>query len=260
MTIIDTHAHLYADEFKGDLPDVVSRAKKVGVQKVLLPNIDISTIEVLKDTYRHYPDFFIPMMGLHPTSVSDDWEYQLTTIEKELNAGEYKAIGEIGIDLYWDMTYKWQQVEVFETQLGWSKAKRLPVSIHSRNAVGEVLSSIKNISAESLSGVFHSFGGNSAELKDILSLETFYIGVNGVVTFKNSGLSDVLQHGSLEKIIVETDAPYLAPTPYRGKRNEPNYLTEILKKLSEIYAKPVEEVAQITTQNALRLFAIKSSS
>ncbi len=256
MRIIDTHAHLYADEFKEDLPKVIFRAKQAGVAKVLLPNIDAESVEPLKNTFNKYPDFFIPMMGLHPTSVSENWQPQLETIKEELNSYEYKAIGEIGLDFYWDLTYKEQQIKVFETQLRWSKEKKIPVSMHSRNAIPAVVASIKKIGSDSLSGVFHSFGGSSDELNEILSLETFYVGINGVVTFKNSALAEVLKNCPVEKIVVETDAPYLAPVPYRGKRNEVVYLKEILAKLAEIFSIKVEDLAKITTENTLRLFNI----
>ncbi|MDR1517484.1 MAG: TatD family hydrolase [Dysgonamonadaceae bacterium] len=254
MKLIDTHAHLFADEFKDDLSDVVARAKQSGVQRTFLPNIDAESIAPLKNTVNAYPDFFIPMMGLHPTSVAEDWQRQLETVHDELMRAEYAAIGEIGIDLYWDKTFERQQTEVFETQLKWGAEKNLPVSIHSRNAIGEVVRSIKKVGAGSLRGVFHSFGGNADELNAILGLKNFRIGINGVLTFKNSGLSETLRHCDLSHIVLETDSPYLAPVPHRGKRNEPSYLTEILQKLSEIYRKPAEEIADVTTENAEKVF------
>lgn len=258
MKIIDTHAHLYLKDFEEDLDDVVSKAKAIGVEKVLLPNIDEASISDLKQTVAKFPSFFIPMMGLHPTSVSEDWEQQLNIIYNELSSSRYIAIGEIGIDLYWDKTSKERQIAAFERQLEWSIEKSLPVAIHSRDAIPEVIQSVKNIGAKQLSGVFHSFGGNIEELNGILELENFYIGINGVVTYKKSGLSETLLNCGLEKIILETDSPYLAPVPYRGKRNQPGYLSEILKKLSEIYQKTKEEIAEVTTKNAYRLFNIAS--
>lgn len=254
MTVIDTHAHLYVDEFNADLADVVQRAQTGGIEKVLLPNIDTDSIEPLKKTVANFPDFFIPMMGLHPTSVKDNWQEQLSLIKKELDRGQYIAIGEIGIDLYWDKTYKEQQISAFEEQLNWSIEKNLPVSIHSRDAIYEVIESVKIVGEDKLKGVFHSFGGNVKELKDALALQNFYIGINGVVTFKNSGLMQTLQFCPLNRIILETDSPYLAPAPYRGKRNEPSYLSFVLAKLSEIYNKRESEIADITTANVRRLF------
>lgn len=254
MKIIDTHAHLFVPEFEKDLDEVVSRAKKNGVTKVLLPNIATETIDAVKKASETYPDFFLPMMGIHPTCVGDDWQADLEKVHTELLHHKYIAIGEIGIDLYWDKSRKEQQVMTFETQLQWSKEMHLPVSIHSRDAVKEVIESIQKVGAESITGVFHSFGGNADELKQILLLRNFYIGVNGVVTFKNSGLDEVIKHAGLQNILLETDSPYLAPTPHRGKRNEPSYLTEILQKLAQIFGVSAEEVAQITTRNAAQLF------
>ncbi len=258
MKIIDTHAHLYLKDFEEDLDDVVSKAKAIGVEKVLLPNIDEASISDLKQTVAKFPSFFIPMMGLHPTSVSEDWEQQLDVIYNELTNSAYIAIGEIGIDLYWDKSSQQRQTLAFERQLEWSIQKKLPVAIHSRDAIPEVIQSIKNVGEENLFGVFHSFGGSLEELESILALKNFHIGINGVVTYKKSGLAETLQKCSLEKIILETDSPYLSPVPYRGKRNQPAYLSEILKKLSEIYNKTEEEIAGITSGNARHLFKIAS--
>ena len=256
MRIVDTHAHLYLEDFEKDLDDVVARARSIGVEKVLLPNIDETTVSDLKQTVDKYPSFFIPMMGLHPTNVREDWEQQLEIIYDELSRPGYIAVGEIGIDLYWDKSSKKRQVAAFERQLGWSIEKKMPVAIHSREAIPEVIQSIKKIGKKDLSGVFHSFGGSMNELKEILELGNFYIGINGVVTFKKSGLDETLKNCGIENIILETDSPYLAPVPYRGKRNEPVYLSEIVKKLSTIYRKTEEEITQITTGNAYRLFNI----
>ena len=256
MRIVDTHAHLYLEDFEKDLDDVVARARAIGVEKILLPNIDETTVSDLKQTVDRYPSFFIPMMGLHPTNVREDWEQQLEIIYDELSRPGYIAIGEIGIDLYWDKSSKERQVAAFERQLGWSIEKKMPVAIHSREAIPEVIQSIKKIGKKDLSGVFHSFGGSMNELKEILELGNFYIGINGVVTFKKSGLDETLKNCGIENIILETDSPYLAPVPYRGMRNEPVYLSEIVKKLSTIYRKTEEEITQITTGNAYRLFNI----
>lgn len=258
MRIIDTHAHLYLEEFDSDLDEVVERAKFIGVEKVLLPNIDETSILNLKRTVDKYPSLFIPMMGLHPTSVSEDWKQQLKIIYDELNSSEYIAIGEIGIDLYWDKKSLARQTAAFERQLEWSIDKKLPVAIHSRDAIPEVIQSIKNIGEKSIFGVFHSFGGSVAELESVLELENFYIGINGVVTFKKSGLSETLLNCSLEKIVLETDSPYLAPVPFRGKRNQSGYLAEIIKKLAEIYTKTEKEVVETTTKNAYQLFNLAS--
>lgn len=256
MKLIDTHAHLYADEFASDLSEVINRARQSGIEKVLLPNIDIDSIDSLKRIVCEYPSFFLPMMGLHPTSVADDWKNQLGIIHQELNATSYIAIGEIGVDLYWDKTFEEEQIQAFEEQLQWSKEKNLPVAIHSRNAFEQVIASIKRVGANSLRGVFHSFGGNVEELQLALELKNFYIGINGVVTFKNSGLAGTLMHCDTHRIVLETDAPYLSPVPYRGKRNESAYLRFILKRLSEIFGISEEEMANLTSENAIRLFGL----
>ncbi|WP_294081131.1 TatD family hydrolase [Proteiniphilum sp. UBA5384] len=254
MKLIDTHAHLFAEEFQDDLSAVVARAKEIGVEKVLLPNIDEESISRLNVCGLNYPGFFYPMMGLHPTSVKPHWQKQLEPIYRELNSGDYIAVGEIGVDLYWDTSLQEAQIGAFEEQLKWSIEKDLPVSIHFRNATEEVIKSIRRVGASSLRGVFHSFGGNSAELEEILELDNFLIGINGVVTFKNSGLSGILKHCPTDRVVLETDSPYLAPVPYRGKRNESSYLTYILAQLAEIWNQSIELVAQTTSCNAKKLF------
>ena len=253
--LIDTHAHLYVEDYIEDLSQVVLRAKQNHVEKVILPNIDASTIVLLKKVMLEYPTFFLPMMGLHPTSVKDDYKNELDIVYKELNNNsEYVAIGEIGIDLYWDTTYIKEQTEVFETQLSWSIEKDLPVAIHSRNSYKEIVESVSRVGGESLRGVFHSFGGDENDLKELLKFENFYIGINGIVTFKNSNLREVLKACPIEKILLETDSPYLSPVPYRGKRNEPMYLEHINNALSDIYGIKATEMAEITKTNAMRLF------
>jgi hydrolase, TatD family len=256
MSIIDTHAHLYAEEFYADLDEVVLRAKEIGVEKVLLPNIDETSIDNMIKTTACHPDFFLAMMGLHPTSVRKDWETQLQAIHQELNKGFYIAIGEIGIDLYWDTTLREEQMNAFEEQLKWSIEKDLPVSLHFRNATEEVVKSIKRVGENSLRGVFHSFGGTKEELETILQLKNFWVGINGVVTFKNSVLSETLRHCPRNKVLLETDSPYLAPVPYRGKRNESSYLRFVIKKLAEIWQESEETVVQVTKRNALEIFSL----
>ncbi len=258
MNLIDTHAHLYLPEFYADFENVVFRAKNAGVYKILLPNIDVESIKPLKQTVLAYPSFFIPMMGLHPTAVKEDWEHQLDIIYHELKSNHYVGIGEIGIDLYWDQTFKAQQIKAFEKQLQWSIEMNLPVVIHSRKANKEVIQSIKNVGSDVLRGVFHSFGGSREELENVLELPSFFIGLNGIITFKNSGLSDVLPFCDIERIVLETDSPYLAPVPYRGKRNEPAYLTEIVKKLAAIFSISEDEIAEITSLNAEKVFDINN--
>lgn len=256
MMIIDTHAHLFVDVFHDDLEEVVSRARMAGVEKVLLPNIDEATIGDLKSAIALYPDFFLPMMGLHPTSVTVEWEKQLLSIRQELNMNNFIAVGEIGIDLYWDQSLRNEQMNAFEEQLRWSIEKDLPVAIHFRNAIEEVVTSIKRVGEKALRGVFHSFGGSREELDTILQLKNFHVGINGVVTYKNAGLAETLIHCPKERVLLETDSPWLTPVPYRGKRNEPAYLSLILQKIAEIWNESEDFVAQQTSRNAFELFNI----
>lgn len=258
MKLIDTHAHLYADDFQDDIEQVVARAKAVGVDKVLLPNVDETTITALRTLTSEYPDFFLPMMGLHPTSVKSDWKQQLEIIYAQFDTLDFIAVGEIGIDLYWDRSLEKVQMEVFEEQLRWSIEKDLPVSIHSRNATYEVIQSINNVGRDKLRGVFHSFGGSNEELEAILFLPNFFVGINGVLTFKNSKLPDTLRLCPRERVILETDAPYLTPHPYRGKRNESAYMDLILRKLAEVWEIPSDEASYITSNNARILFSLGS--
>lgn len=257
MKTIDTHAHLYLEHFESDIDEVVLRAKSAGVERVLLPNIDTETIAALKRLASSYSNFFIPMMGLHPTSVKpDDWETQLEQIHQELNHGNYIAVGETGLDLYWDKSTLEIQQKAFETQLRWSIDKKLPVVIHSRDATMEAIESVRKVGEDKLFGVFHSFGGNRQELEEILKLSGFYIGINGVVTFKNSGLKEILHLCPLDRLIIETDSPYLAPVPYRGKRNESSFLKDIVKVVAQAYQLSEKVIAERTTQNAYKLFGI----
>lgn len=254
MKLIDTHNHIYLEEFDADQAELIREAQASGIEAFLLPNVDVETIDRMHDVCRHYPDFAYPMMGLHPTSVHADYAADLKTIESWLGKETYCAIGEIGIDLFWDKTYKKQQVEVFEEQLRWSLDLHLPVAIHTRDAFPEVLDSIYKVGADKLEGVFHSFTGTAEDLDAVKRLPGFKIGINGVVTFKNSKLGKILQATSMQQIVLETDAPYLAPVPYRGKRNEPVYIWKTAEKLAQIYQIPLEYVVSEARKNALLLF------
>lgn len=256
MKIIDTHSHIYAEEFDNDISDVINRAQLIGVKKILLPNIDSTSIDRLHSLSDKYPNYCIPMMGLHPTSVNENWQSALSIAREYLSKRSYIAIGEIGMDLYWDKTFEKEQKLAFEEQLRWSIDYNLPVAIHSRDAIMECIECILNVGKEKLRGVFHSFGGSIEELEAILSLNNFLLGINGVVTFKNSNLSEVLQNTDLSHIIIETDAPYLSPVPYRGKRNESSYTIKVVEKLAETYNMTPDEVGNITTENAKQLFKI----
>lgn len=256
MRIVDTHSHIYQPDFDNDIDNIIVKAKEAGVEKVLLPNIDVATIGRVHAVCDSYPGYCLPMMGLHPTDVKSSWQSDLATIKQQFENRKYVAVGEIGIDLYWDKTLATEQKLAFEEQLRWSIEFGLPVSIHSREAVMECVESIYRIGADHLYGVFHSFGGNEDELKEVLSLKGFYIGINGTVTFKNSALPALLKKMNVDllRIVVETDAPYLAPVPYRGKRNEPSYTLNIINKLAEIFNLTPEEVGETTSENAYRLF------
>ncbi|MDU1904832.1 MAG: TatD family hydrolase [Dysgonomonas sp.] len=252
--IIDTHSHIYDEKFDNDINEVIERALQAGISHILIPNIDRSTIESVNQLADKYPNYCIPMMGLHPTSVTTNWREDLSIIKNQFSKKNYIGIGEIGIDLYWDKTFEYEQKAAFEEQLRWSIELNLPVSIHSREAIKECIECINNVGASRLKGVFHSFGGNEEQLQEILKLKNFLIGINGTITYKNSSLPSVLKNTNLKHLIVETDAPYLPPVPHRGKRNEPSYTSYIIQKLAEIYNTSIEYVEDITTQNAKELY------
>jgi TatD DNase family protein len=254
--MIDTHAHIYLNAFDDDRKDVVERAKSVGVELLFMPNIDLSSIEQMKTTAKTFPGFVKLMMGLHPSSVKADWQNNLAEIKKELteNIKDYIAIGEIGIDLYWDKTFLTEQVEVFCQQCQWAVENSLPVVIHSRSAHNEILQALDSLKVMP-KGVFHCFSGNVKEANQILDMG-FYLGIGGVVTFKNSQLREVLINVPLERIVLETDSPYLAPHPFRGKRNEPAYLNKVVETLSQIYSVSFEQIMEITKTNTKQLFSI----
>lgn len=259
MKWIDSHTHLYAEEFNEDREAAIERAKAVGIAAVLLPNIDVNSVTPLFRLCDEHPDFAFPMMGLHPTSVDSHYSSSLQAIEKTLTQRSYSGIGEIGIDLYWDRTYLKEQKETFEEQLKWSIDMELPVSIHVREAFAEVFDSIYKVGAERLKGVFHCFAGTADDLEEIKRMQHFKIGINGIITFKKSPLPEIIRTAPSEMLLLETDAPYLAPSPYRGKRNEPAYLCETAKKVAEMLNMTVEEVADLTRKNALALFNIPIS-
>lgn len=256
MKLIDTHNHLYLEDFDPEQDQLVTTAKESGIDTLLLPNVDTDTIGRMHDLCDRYPDFAYPMMGLHPTSVDEHYAKNLKETESWLGRRAYCGIGEIGIDLYWDKTYLKEQKEVFEEQLRWSIDLNLPVAIHTREAYPEVFDSLYKVGADMLTGVFHSFTGNEAELEEIKKLKNFKIGINGVITFKNSKLSEIIRQTDIRKIVLETDAPYLAPVPYRGKRNEPAYIWKTAEKVAQTYGLTLEETVETTRINALKLFKI----
>lgn len=251
--LIDTHSHIYTEDFFHDLDDVIQNAYNNNIKKIVLPNINSGSVKRMLDLADSYPHLCYPLMGLHPTSVSSDYREELQAVEYWLEKRTFYGIGEIGIDLYWDRTFVEEQTDAFRYQLKLAKSKQLPVVIHLRDSFREVCDVVAEEQDGSLKGVFHCFSGDEQEAREIIDLG-FFIGIGGVVTFKNSSLADVLQKIELKHILLETDAPYLSPVPKRGKRNESAYLIYIAQKLSEIYETPVEQIAEITSANARSLF------
>lgn len=252
--LIDTHAHLYLKEFDTDRQEIISAAKRTGVSKILLPNIDSSTIVALNAICQQNPNYCYPMMGLHPGSVKKNFEEELKTIKKELDNGKYIAIGEIGIDLYWDQTLLKEQIDVFEMQIDWAKELGLPIVIHARDSFNEIFEVMDKKNDEKLCGVFHCFTGGTKEVEKILSYNNFLFGLGGILTFKNSGLDKIASNIPLSKIILETDAPYLSPDPFRGKRNQSAYVNLVAEKLAKIKGVSTRKVIEQTGKNAIELF------
>ncbi|WP_291722976.1 TatD family hydrolase [Bernardetia sp.] len=253
MNFIDTHAHLYDKKFKADWNELVDRLDSTGIERVYLPNIDRASIEPMFEVEEKDKKRFIPMMGLHPCSVKKDFEKELYIVEEWLNKRKFSAVGEIGLDLYWDKTFFEQQKEAFKIQINWAKKFDIPIAIHTRESTDEALEILEEMKDESLKGVFHCFGGTQEQAERIQKLG-FLMGIGGVVTYKNGGLDKVLPSVDLQHLILETDAPYLSPVPHRGKRNESSYIPIIAKKVAEIKGLTIKEVAEKTTQNAKELF------
>jgi TatD DNase family protein len=254
MTIIDTHCHLYVEEFVADIDAVIKKAQQIGVQKMYLPAIDSSSHEAMLKLADEYPNVCIPMMGLHPCYVNENYTKELSIVENWLKQKQFVAIGEIGLDFFWDTTYTNQQITAFEQQMQWALDYKLPIVIHTRNSTKETIERVKPFAARGLKGIFHCFGGTVETANQIIEMN-FLLGIGGVVTYKKSGLDETLKHIGLEHLVVETDAPYLAPVPHRGKRNESSYLEFIISKLAEIKQVSVESIAAATTANAQKLFS-----
>ncbi len=253
--LIDTHAHLYAEHFADDLPNVIRRATDEGVEHILIPNVDRESIEPLVKLCQSYPEVCYPMVGVHPTSIKGDYEQELAMVEEWLNKHRFIAIGEIGIDLYWDKTFIKEQKLAFAQQIKWAIERKLPIAIHSREAFNETMEVLGSEYKSGLSGVFHSFSGTLEQAKEVIDIG-FKIGVSGVVTFKNSGLDKVIKEIGLEHLVIETDAPYLTPVPHRGKRNESAYVSLVAKKIAELLHVDVKTVAEQTTKNTKSLFLL----
>lgn len=253
MILIDTHAHLYLSEFDEDRTTTVLNAEKQGVKKILLPNIDSSSIPGLKALAAEFPGQCLPMMGLHPTSVKSNYLEELQIAYNELQQNQYIAIGEAGIDLYWDTTFYPEQVIALKTQIQWSREFNLPLVIHSRNSMDEILSVFDAENPNRLRVVFHCYSGNLEQAKKITDWG-FYLGIGGVVTYKKSGLDQIVKEIPMEFLVLETDAPFLTPVPFRGKRNESAYIPNIAKKIAELKNCSLLDVAKATTANAIKLF------
>lgn len=255
MQLIDTHTHLYLPEFDNDRDEVVERAVNNGVVKMLMPNIDIQSVDRMLFAENRYPGICYSMIGLHPTSVKEDYATQLESLEKLVTTNKFIAIGEIGIDLYWSRTHLKEQLMAFKRQVGFAIELGLPVVIHARDSFAQVFDALNEFRGSDLKGVFHAFTGTVKDAEKAQEMG-FYLGIGGIVTFKNSGLDKIVKEAGPANLILETDSPYLSPVPYRGKRNQSSYLCLINKKLAEICEMKEEETASVTYSNSKRLFNI----
>lgn len=255
MKIIDTHTHLYLKQFKDDIDKVIQRSIDKGINKFIFPAIDSTHFDDMHDLKNKYPGSIYLMSGLHPTNIKENFKEELEFVVNSLKSHSYVAIGEIGIDLYWDKTYLKQQQEAFEFQIRLAIKNDLPIVIHCREAFDEIFEILDKENCDKLRGVFHCFTGTLEQANRAIQLG-FKLGIGGVVTFKNGGIDKFLNRIDLNHIVVETDSPYLAPVPYRGKRNESSYITYVIDKLSEIYGLPIKKIASVTTKNAEKVFAL----
>lgn len=258
MALTDTHIHLYAEEFSADFSEVMLRCDQAGVGRLLLPNIDLHSLQGMFELNDRYPDRCFPMVGLHPCYVKEDFHEQLAVLKNQLIANRHRviAVGEIGLDFYWDLSFRKQQEDAFLQQLSWAEEFNLPISIHSRESTAEIIELIRGFGMGRVKGVFHCFSGTISQAQQAISMG-FMLGIGGVVTFKKAPLADLVAELPLEHLVLETDAPYLAPTPHRGKRNEPAYLRLIGERVAELKCCSLNEVIETTNRNADRLFGLK---
>lgn len=252
----DTHAHIYSDEFLPDREGVLSRAQEAGVEKIYMPNIDHTSIDAMLEVEMKYSGRCFAMMGLHPCSVKTDFQKELYLVEQWLGKRKFHAVGEIGTDLYWDKTFWEQQKEAFVIQVNWAKKHKLPIVIHCRESIDQTIELLEPLIDKTLRGIFHCFSGDAAQAKRIIAMG-FYLGIGGVATFKNGGLDKVLPEVPMDRIVLETDSPYLAPVPHRGKRNEPSYIPLIANKVCDLMNVAVEELQKTTSANAGKIFDMK---
>jgi TatD DNase family protein len=255
LEITDTHAHLYASQFDNERDQMMQRCFDTGVSRIFLPNIDVHSIQPMLDLVWKYPENCFPMMGLHPCSVDEHVEAHLFQIQKWFKKRKFYAVGEIGLDYYWSVEFKDAQIAAFKKQIQWAIQQDLPIVIHSRNSTNDCIAVLQELMHPRLRGIFHCFSGNALEAKTITDMG-FYLGIGGVLTYKNSGLDAAIEDIPLEKLVLETDAPYLAPNPHRGKRNETAYIIHVAQKLAELKHTSLAVVATITTQNSKELFGI----
>ena len=255
MHFIDTHAHVYAAELTSDLDLVMKNALAIGINKIIMPAIDSTSLDAMLKVEQQFPENCIAMMGLHPCYVKENYKEELKLVEEWIEKRKFIAIGEIGLDFYWDKTFTKEQHIVFETQMQWALDLNLPIAIHTRNAMGETIEAVKPFAKKGLRGVFHCFSGSKESAEQIIGMG-FHLGLGGVLTYKNAGVAEAVKDIPIEYFVLETDSPYLAPVPYRGKTNEPAYMLEVAKKLAEIKSLPLHEIAAITTSNAEKLFGL----
>ena len=253
MNLIDSHCHLYSEEFKEDIKEVMKRAMDNGVSKFYLPAIDSQVINDMLSLELEYPGICIAMMGLHPCYVKENYLQELSIVEEWLQKRSFVAVGEIGLDFYWDTSFVKEQMDAFTMQMQWALDKQIPIVIHTRNAMDKTIQAVKPFAEKGLTGIFHCFSGSKDAARQVVDMG-FYLGIGGVITYKNGGLPEALENIGLENLVLETDSPYLGPVPYRGKRNESSYLPYIAAKLAEVKKLPIDEVAAITSANAQKIF------
>jgi TatD DNase family protein len=258
MRFIDTHAHLYSTPIKENIEGIMKNAIDNGIDTIIMPAIDSTTLEAMLEVEKTYPQNTIAMMGLHPCSVKENVKEELAIIEAQLQKRKFIAIGEIGLDYYWDKTFTTEQMHAFEIQMQWALDYKLPIAIHTRNAMGETIEAVKPFAKKGLRGIFHCFSGSKESAEQIISMD-FHLGLGGVLTYKNAGVAEAIKDIPMEWLVLETDAPYLSPVPYRGKTNEPSYMIQVAMKLAEIKNLPLHEIASITTNNAEKLFGLGNS-
>ncbi|WP_439483801.1 TatD family hydrolase [Cyclobacterium plantarum] len=253
MKFIETHAHIYSKKFDQDRNQVIQNAIDTGIEKIFMPNIDLDSIEGMLAVERDFPGVCYPMLGLHPCDVGEDFEKQLSQMEQWWGKHKFCAVGETGIDLYWDKTYFEQQQESLKRHIQWAKEKQLPLILHCRESMQETIDLVQSMNDEKLTGIFHCFSGSLEQARSIIEMG-FYLGIGGTLTYKNSGVGQVIAETGLDRLVLETDSPFLAPVPFRGKRNSPEYIPHIAEKMAYFTGTSMQEVADVTGRNALEVF------